>query len=205
MRRFIERVLLRFGSQILRTIQHYRYRMRMRNLMSRGLVLGKNVTIQYSAQIDDGYPYLIRIGDNCSISNQVRLLAHDATLFKFTDGHTRLGKVEIKDNCFIGEKAIILPGVTIGPNVLVAAGSVVNRDIPPNSCVAGVPARVYARFDHLIERHRRQIEEGRVFEYSELSSNPDEQLRKEIREAVQSGNTYVRGYLGKYPYTLNGE
>jgi maltose O-acetyltransferase len=203
MGKFIVSVLFKLGSQLLGKIQLYRYHMRMGDLVARGLVLGKNVTIQYSAQIDDDYPYLIRIGNNCSISNQVRLLAHDATPFKFTGGHTRLGKVEIRDNCFIGERAIILPGVTMGPNVLVVAGSVVNRDISPNSCVAGVPARVYARFDDLIERHKQRIEERSVFEFSDL--NVDEQIRKKIWESVQDGDAYLRGYTGKYPYTLNSE
>jgi maltose O-acetyltransferase len=175
----------------------------MEDLVARGLVLGKNVTIQYSAEIDDRYPYLIRIGSNCSISNEVRLLAHDATAFKFTGGHTRLGKIEIRDNCFIGERAIILPGVTVGPNVLVAAGSVVNRDIPPNSCVAGIPGRVYAKFDDFIEKHKQRIGEREVFEYSELGWNPDPRLKERVCRAVEDGEAYVRGYVGRYPYTLN--
>jgi maltose O-acetyltransferase len=197
------RALFRLGSRLLERIHYYRYRMRIRDLVARGLVLGKNVTIEYTAYIDDDFPYLVRIGDNCSISNHVRLLAHDATTFKFTNGHTRLGKVELKDNCFIGERSIILPGVTIGPNVLVAAGSVVNRDIPPNSCVAGVPARVYARFDDLIEQHKRRMEERSVFKFSDLSM--DEQIRENIWKAVQDGDAYLRGYAGRYPYTLNCE
>jgi maltose O-acetyltransferase len=197
------RALFRLGSRLLERIHYYRYRMRIRDLVARGLVLGKNVTIEYTAYIDDDFPYLVRIGDNCSISNHVRLLAHDATTFKFTNGHTRLGKVELKDNCFIGERSIILPGVTIGPNVLIAAGSVVNRDIPPNSCVAGVPARVYARFDDLIEQHKRRMEERSVFKFSDLSM--DEQIRENIWKAVQDGDAYLRGYAGRYPYTLNCE
>lgn len=204
MRKSIAGAFLEIASKFLTAIQLYRYRMRIRRLIARGLVVGKNVTIQYSAQIDDVYPYLIRIGDNCSISNQVRILAHDATPFKFTNGYTRLGKVEIRDNCFIGERAIILPGVTIGPNVLIAAGSLVNRDIPPNSCVAGVPARVYARFDGLIERHKQQTETQPIFEYSDLNPQCDDKLKRSVWEAVQDGDAYVRGYVGKYPYTLNG-
>jgi maltose O-acetyltransferase len=189
------------------TIGCYIYRTRIRFLIARGLVIGKNVTIAKSATIDVGYCYLIRIGDNCSIAEHVRLLAHDAATFKFTGGHTRLGKIEIKDNCFIGDRSTILPGVTIGPNVLVAAGSVVNRDIPPNSCVAGVPARVYARFDEYIERNKQRIEEGNVFEFSDLIdnlNNPDEQAKAKVWESVQDGRyAYVRGYTGKDPYGWN--
>jgi maltose O-acetyltransferase len=205
MKNLINRAIFGFAGRIWRRIQLYRYHLRIRNLIAKGLVLGKNVTIQYSAQIDDEYPYLIRIGNNCSISNEVRLLAHDATVFKFTGGHTRLGKIDIRDNCFVGERAIILPGVTIGPNALVVAGSVVNRDVPPNACVAGIPARFYARFDDFIERHEHQIKERQVFAYSDLVSNSNGRLREKVWQAAQDGDAYVEGYIGKYPHTLNGE
>ncbi len=193
------------ASRFLAAVQLYRYRLRMRRLMARGLIVGRNVTIQYTAQIDDVYPYLIRIGDNCSIANEVRILAHDATPFKFTGGCTRLGRVEIRDNCFIGERAIILPGVTIGPNVLIAAGSVVNRDIPPNACVAGIPARMYGRFDEMIEQHRQHLATRPIFEYTELNPECDRQTRERVWQAVQDGDAYIKGYVGEYPFTLNGD
>ena len=202
--RWIMRAVVRLLRELLEKLRYYRYLVRIRDLVARGLVLGKNVTITDSAYIDSDYPYLIRIGDNCSLASDVRLLAHDATPFKFTGGHTRLGKIEIKDNCFIGEKAIILPGVTIGPNALVAAGSVVNRDIPPNSCVAGVPARVYAKFDAFIGQHKQRIRERAVFGYSDLNPGADEQLRNRVRESVQDGDAYVKGYMTRYPHIWEG-
>jgi maltose O-acetyltransferase len=186
-------------------MQVYRHRRRIEDLVNRGLTLGSNVIIEYTAEIDNVYPYLIRIGDNSSISNHARLLAHDATPFKFVHGYTRLGQVDIKENCFVGEYAIILPGVTIGPNALVAAGSVVNRTIPPNSCVAGVPARVYAKFDDLMARHKQQIESQAVFDYSDVAGNVDERHRAMVWSALQDGGAYVRGYTGEYPYTVKGE
>jgi maltose O-acetyltransferase len=188
-------------------IDDYKYRARIKLLLARGMVIGKNVTISANAIIDTGYPYLIRIGDNCSIAEHVRLLAHDAATFKFTGGHARLGSVDIKDNCFIGDRSTILPGVTIGPNALVAAGSVVNKDIPPNSCAAGVPARVYAKFDDYIERNKQQIENGSVFEFSDLMDNVDNldpQIKARVWEAVQDGRfAYVKGFTGRNPYTWN--
>ncbi len=53
--------------------------------------------------------------------------------------------VKIGDNVWVGARAVILPGVTIGNNVVVAAGSVVNRDVPDNVVVAGVPAVIKKR------------------------------------------------------------
>jgi maltose O-acetyltransferase len=202
-------VLYRLISRLYHIIRNYKYRARIRALMTRGLVLGRNVTIAETAVIDSSYPYLIRIGNNCSIAEQVRIWAHDAATFKFTDGHARLGRVEIKDNCFIGDRSTILPGVTIGPNVLVVAGSVVNKDIPPNSCVAGVPARIYARFDEYIQRNQRQAENGTVFEFSDLVLNLDnlhEQTKAKVWESVQDGrHAYVRGSSGRDPFTWNAD
>ncbi len=53
-----------------------------------------------------------------------------------------LKRIVLKRNCWIGANSIILPGVTVGENSLVAAGSVVTKDVPADSVVAGVPARV---------------------------------------------------------------
>ena len=58
----------------------------------------------------------------------------------------------IEDNCFIGARAIIMPGVTIGPNSVVGAGAVVTRNVPPDSVVAGVPAKVITSVDCYAER-----------------------------------------------------
>jgi len=206
-RRHTMRVLYDLIAKAYRTGSYYLYRTRINRLIAAGLVIGKNVTIAKNAVIDSGYPYLIRIGDNCSIAEHVRLIAHDAAIFKFTTGCARIGKIEIKDNCFIGDRSTILPGVTIGPNVLIAAGSVVNRDIPPNSCVAGVPARVYGRFEDYIERNKQQIENGHVYEFEHLIDHfdkLDDRTKAEIWESVQNGHhAYVRGFTGRNPYTWN--
>lgn len=62
------------------------------------------------------------------------------------------GKIEIKDKCFIGINSIILPNVTIGPNSVIGAGSVVTKDVPPNTVVAGVPAKVICSLEHYKEK-----------------------------------------------------
>lgn len=68
----------------------------------------------------------------------------------------RVGKIDIRDNVFVGQGAILLPGVTLGPNAIVAAGSVVNRDVPPGSIVAGAPARVVGEIDRLVARLQQE-------------------------------------------------
>ena len=60
--------------------------------------------------------------------------------------------VSIGDNCFIGARVTILPGVKIGNNVIVGAGSVVKGEIPDNSVIFGNPAKVVAQTSEWIEK-----------------------------------------------------
>ena len=173
----------------------------MDNCIANGLTLGRNVTIMPGAFIDPRYSFLISIGDNCSISNGVIIIAHDASTYKFTDGYTKLGKVEIKENCYIGTNAIILPGVSIGPNVLIAAGSVVNKNIPPNSCVAGVPARVYSKFDDFIQGHTELINLRPSFQSKDFNS-PSHEFKEKIKKLLDEEQIYVKGSVGNFPWTI---
>jgi maltose O-acetyltransferase len=194
-------IIIKMLLKINDKIKYKNYQRKLNNCIDNGLSLGRNVTIMPGAFIDPRYSFLISIGDNCSLSNGVIVLAHDASTYKFTDGYTRLGKVEIKDNCYIGSNAIILPGVTIGPNVLIAAGSVVNKSIPPNSCVAGVPARVYSKFDEFIQGYIESIKLRPSFHSNEFVS-PNREFKEKIKKLLDDGQVYVKGSVGKFPWTL---
>ena len=85
---------------------------------------------------------MVEIEDNVTIAAMSIILAHDNSMYYSHDGDVRFGKVVIKKNAFIGVHSVILPGVTIGEGAIVGAMSLVNRDVPPNTVVAGVPARV---------------------------------------------------------------
>jgi acetyltransferase-like isoleucine patch superfamily enzyme len=90
-------------------------------------------------------PYLIRIGNHVTVAGGAALLTHDGGAWIFTDeipSLQKFGMIDIRDNCFIGTRAIILPGVSIGPNSVVAAGAVVSKDVPPNTVVGGCPAKI---------------------------------------------------------------
>ena len=87
----------------------------------------------------------ISIGDNTILGQDVKIYDHNHK-FDFETGVSRLcydeADVQIGCNCWIGAGAIILKGVHIGDNTIVAAVSVVTKDIPSKSIVAGVPARI---------------------------------------------------------------
>jgi maltose O-acetyltransferase len=86
----------------------------------------------------------VRIGDRVYIGHGVSLLTVDHEIgpsYQRCGGHDRL-PIIVHDGVWIGSRATVLPGVTIGAGAVVAAGSVVTRDVPAHALVAGVPARV---------------------------------------------------------------
>lgn len=109
----------------------------VKDLRDREMTIGENCHI-YTNQIDIPHAYLISIGNNVTISN-ARILAHDGSTKKIL-GYSRVGRVDIGDDVFIGAGGIILPNVKIGS--IVGTGAVVTRDIPDNSVAVGSPARV---------------------------------------------------------------
>lgn len=100
-----------------------------------GLDIDPTAEMSLSAKFDLTHPQGIHIGAYSYIAFDARILSHDMT--RRLRVHTRIGR-----NCFIGGRSLILPGVTIGDSCIVGAGSVVTRDVPPNSIVAGNPAKV---------------------------------------------------------------
>jgi acetyltransferase-like isoleucine patch superfamily enzyme len=81
----------------------------------------------------------LRIGDNVSVSAEVVILT--SANMENSRGHGEPKPVVIEDNVWVGVRAIIMPGVTLGRGCVVAAGSIVMRDVPPMSIVFGSPAR----------------------------------------------------------------
>ncbi|HEY9637595.1 MAG TPA: acyltransferase [Coleofasciculaceae cyanobacterium] len=100
--------------------------------------LGKNSTINQKCRLDNrGF---ITIGDSVSISAEVCILTadHYPQSPDFSGG---VSPVTIEDYVFVGTRAMILPGVTLGKGSVIAAGAVVTKDVAPFTIVAGVPAK----------------------------------------------------------------
>jgi maltose O-acetyltransferase len=84
------------------------------------------------------------------------IFAHDAST-KHHIGYTRIGRVVIGKNAFIGAGTIILPGVRIGNDSIIGAGSVVTRDIAAGSMAVGNPARVIGEVNVSTRKHRELL------------------------------------------------
>lgn len=122
-----------------------------------GFVMGEHSVVNQRCRLDNRGG--IRIGRNVSISAETVILTadHDPQSAGFAG---REKPVVIEDRVWIGTRATILPGVTLGEGAVVAAGSVVARDVPAYSIVAGVPAKVIGERNRALDY---TIDYGRPF------------------------------------------
>ncbi len=181
---------MQFIRKIIEALRRNRKEKYLKRLMGNGLTLGRDVEIIDTFFFDPSHCYLISIGDNCTICPGVRLIAHDASTKKFL-GYTKLGKIIIKENCFIGDSAIILPGVTIGPNCIIGAGSIVTKDIPPSTVAAGNPAKVISPLDEYLERIKGMAEGKRIFGEDYFIENLDQKKLKELLNSIGDGIGFI--------------
>ena len=89
----------------------------------------------------------VTLGDGCQIGHNVVFATLNHELLPERRGVTRPAPITLGKHVWVGSNATILQGVTIGDNAVVAAGAVVTKDVPANTIVGGVPARVIKRID----------------------------------------------------------
>ena len=119
----------------------------LRNIYLRkiyGMSIGKDVRISLKANLDKRNPKGVIIGDGSYLAFGATILCHDMS--------RNISKpVTIGKNCFIGANSLLLPGVTIGDEVVVAAGAIVTKDVIGNTIVAGNPAKPIKTNIHTIK------------------------------------------------------
>ena len=110
-------------------------------------------------------PYMVKLHDNVVISANVNFITHDiindmlARKIGANPGEQLseyyMGTIEIFDNVVIGSDSTILYNTRIGPNAIIASGSVVTKDVPEGAIVGGNPARIIGKTDDLLARRRK--------------------------------------------------
>lgn len=124
-------------------------------LRKQGMKIGEKPRI--FCDISTSESYLVEIGDNVTISNDVQLITHDASISKVLPEYSDLfGKITIGNNCFIGARSIIMYGVTLPDNTIVASGSVVTKSVAESGkIIGGNPAKVIGSVNDFAEKAKK--------------------------------------------------
>ncbi len=126
-------------------------------LKTQGAKVGNNVIIEGPISVTEGF--LLEIGDNCNLSSGVCFFTHDGSntvlehLNYSKPGYRKYGKITLGNNVFVGARAIFLPGVTIGDNVVIGTGSVVTKSFPSNVVIAGNPAKIICTLEEFKDKN----------------------------------------------------
>lgn len=148
-------------------------------LRLRGVTIGENCHIYGS--VDNGHEFLVSMGNNVTLASGCSLLTHDGSTKKIL-GYSRVGRIDIGNDVFIGASSIVLPNVKIGNKVIVGAGSIVTENIPDNSVVIGNPARIIETYDEYINKCKKQFETLPKW-HTHYSRKTDEE-KQHMREAL---------------------
>lgn len=153
-----------------------------------GLEVGKNFQMEKGCNIDKPFAWMIKIGNNVTLASRVYVLAHDASTKKILN-YTKIGKVIIGDNVFIGAHSIILPNVKIGDNAIIGANSVVTKDVERNTVVAGNPAIKICSVNEFKEKNKNKLDNSII--YNEewtltggITKEKKEKMKKDLENCI---------------------
>jgi len=131
--------------EIIRTFGGVVGRLRIAYFRKAGIAIGKDCMISSGAKLDVSGGRII-IGDRCTITHGCIILSHDRAKKRIDPHDKGQGVVRLGNDVFVGVNSVILRDVTIGDYSIIAVGSVVTKDVPPQVVVAGNPARVIKEF-----------------------------------------------------------
>lgn len=163
-------------------------------LRKKDILQGIGENVYYYSRIFPADPKLVKLHNNISIATNVRFITHDRIDIILTGMFEKkyskkYGCIEVMDNVFIGADTVILPGVKIGPNAVVGAGSVVTKDVPPGQIVGGNPARQIGDFDALIRKRKKKrkntADPDKLWEQFE-KMHQNAELESDKKDGIQS-------------------
>ena len=124
-----------------------------------GVNVGENIFIGSGVWIDSGHSDMLIIEDNVHIAGECTILCHQRNLsnYHIGDVYAKLGykieKVHLKKGCLIGQRTMVMPGVTIGEGAIVGAYSLVTKDIPASTIALGRPAKVVKKISKIMDKN----------------------------------------------------
>lgn len=156
-----------------------------------GMQVGTNFNREQGCLLDYPHCWLITIGNNVTLAPRVQILAHDASTKKYL-GYTKIGRVTIKDNVFIGANTTILPNVTIEENVIIGANSVITKNIPANSVAVGNPAKVIMTTDEYLTKNQQMLNTHPTYDQSyTIWHNVTNEKKHEMYAALNNQIGYI--------------
>lgn len=157
-----------------------------------GMKIGKNFKKMQGCMMDISHCFLIEIGDNVTFAPKVQLIAHDASTYNDL-GYTKIGKITIGNNVFIGANSTVLPNVSIGNDVIIGAGSVVTKNIPDNSVAAGNPAKVITTKSEYLHKNAELMKTSPLFDENwTMRKNITDNQKQIMKNKLGNGIGFVQ-------------
>lgn len=132
-------------------------------LIKKGAKIGAGTIIHGALNTFGTEPYLIEVGVNCLFAYDVRLITHDGGVNVLNNLNMleikcdKMGKITIGNNSYFGMGSFVMPNVHIGDNCIIGAMSVVTRDVPDNTVVAGIPAKQICTVNEYYEKAKNNL------------------------------------------------
>ncbi len=183
-------VFLKYGTLMDKIKAKVRGSIDMDRPVKDGLTVGNNFHVQEGVIIDPGHCWLIEIGDNVTLAPRVHVLAHDAST-KNLIGYTKIAKVKIGNNVFIGAGSIVLPGIKIIDNTIIGAGTVVSKSIMDPGVYCGNPAKKICSIEEYKTKQLERLKELPVFSTDYIIGQVTKTRKNEMKESLGRGGFVI--------------